>query len=149
MVEVLKSGLKGQVMMVIMLWARKKDKAAILGQMALNILGSGVKIKLMAWALIYGMTEESIMVNGSITICMDMEFIFMLMELDMMDNLQMTKSKDSANTIGMMVVSTMDTGSKESSMGLAHTQMRIKAQLNMDFGSLVNELCGLMKSKSS
>lgn len=117
--------------------------------MALNIQGSGVKIKLMAWALIYGMTEESIMVNGLITICTDTVFIFTLMELDMMDNLQMIKSKDLVNTIGMMVESTMGTGLKENNMGLAHTQILIKVQLNMDFGNLVNGLCGLMKSKSN
>jgi hypothetical protein len=60
------------------------------------------------------------------------------MEFVMMDNLQMTKSRDSVSTIGMTAESTMGTGIKESNMELEHTLTEIKVQLNMDFGSLAS-----------
>ena len=55
-------------------------------------------------------------------------FIFTQMESGMMGSLRMIRSVGLANTTGLMAVSTMATGSKESSMELERTLILTKAQ---------------------
>jgi hypothetical protein len=96
--------------------------------MALNIQVCGEKTRLMEWVFTSGMTGGSTTGNGLTTTCMGTVFIFTQTESGMMGSLRMIRSVGLANTTGPMAVSTMATGSKESSMELERTLILTKAQ---------------------
>merc|ERR1712166_1253594 len=79
-VKELKYGQKEANMLVNMKMERSKDTVLIHGLMALFTKEIGLTIELMELVNTNGKMEENTMETGIITICMEWEFIFILME---------------------------------------------------------------------
>ena len=88
-----------------------------------------------------GQMEESIMVSGVITRCMEQVCTTGLMGDNTRDNIKKTKRKDTGFIIGQMEEYMKDSGSMENSMEKAN--IRIKAGLlNLEYGRTVRGLNG-------
>ena len=77
---------------------------------------NGKIIKLMATVFIFGKMVVNTMARGKTTTCLGMAFTSMLMEFVTTDSIKMIKRKGLVFTIGLMVESMKDGGTKESSM---------------------------------
>jgi len=104
-VKELKYGQKEANMLVNMKMERSKDTVLIHGLMALFTKEIGLTIELMELVNINGKMEENTMETGIITICMEWEFIFILMELHMRVSIRKIRKLDMAFISGPTVES--------------------------------------------
>ena len=108
---------------------------------------NGQTIRLMGQGIIVGQMGVDTGAIGVKMICMEQEFTYTLMELDMKGSFKMIKKLAMVTIIGRMAENMKVIGTKASSMDQVFLEMPENKKLSMVFGSTEIVLSGSMKSK--
>lgn len=145
--RVLKPGKRELHTKETILLVKRKEKVSIHGQMVPLLRVIGMTTRSRVSVFISGKMVASATVNGSITTCLDLEFIFTLMGSVTMVNSLKTRSRVLVFINGSTAEFTRGGGTRASNTALELTSNPLRIHLSMGFGKMGNDLNGMMSSR--